>query len=161
MLMTNSFSSISSFGQSTIWKFSNSISEMKKFAGRDFEDMLQCTGPCFEGLFPKSVNSGIQDLLFIMACWHTLAKLHVHTEDSLDNFQGLTTMFTKQIQYFAKKICPHFETVETPSECATSICAEAARVRKCKPRHFHSSSNLTQTNLTSGRTRTLPRKEVL
>ncbi len=140
MLMTNSFRSISSFGQSTIWKFSNSISEMKKFAGRDFEDMLQCTGPCFEGLFPKSVNSGIQDLLFIMACWHTSAKLCVHMEDSLDNFRGLTTTFTKQIWYFAKKICPHFETVETPSECATSICAEAARVRKCKPRHFHSSS---------------------
>jgi len=138
MLMTPSFRSISSFGQSTIQKFSNSVSEMKKFAGRDFEDVLQCTGPCFEGLFPKSVNSGIQDLLFIMACWHASAKLRLHTEDSLDSFQGLTTTFTKQIQYFANKICLHFEMVETPSKCATSMCAEAARVRKRKPRCSHS-----------------------
>jgi len=138
--MTPSFRSVSSFGQSTIQKFSNSVSEMKKFAGRDFEDVLQCAGPCFEGLFPKSVDSRIQDLLFIMACWHALAKLRLHTEDSLDSFQGLTTAFTKQIRYFANKICPHFDLVETPSECATSIRAEAVRVRKCKLRHSHSTS---------------------
>jgi hypothetical protein len=138
--MTPSFHSVSSFGWSTIWKFSNSVSEMKKFAGRDFEDVLQCAGPCFEGLFPKSVDSGIQDLLFIMACWHTLAKLHLYTEDSLDSFRGLTTVFTKQIWYFANKICPHFDMVKTPSECATSIRTEAARVRKRKPRHSHLTS---------------------
>jgi hypothetical protein len=94
MLMTNSYCNVSSFGCSTICKFSNSISEMKKFAARDFEDVLQCAGLCFKGLFPCSVDSQIQDLLFVMVCWHAFAKLQLRTDNSLDVFRGLTTAFT-------------------------------------------------------------------
>ena len=106
---------------------------MRKFAGRDFEDVLQCAGPCFEGLFPKSVDSKIQDLLFVMACWHASAKLRLHTEKTLNVFRGLTSAFTKEIRHFANKICPRFKTVETPSESATSLRAEATRIKKGKP----------------------------
>ena len=106
---------------------------MKKFAGRDFEDVLQCAGPCFEGLFPKSVDSKIQDLLFVMTCWHASAKLRLHTEKSLDIFRGLTRTFTKEIRHFANKICPQFNTIETPSESAASLRAEASRTKKGKP----------------------------
>jgi hypothetical protein len=86
MLMTSSFCKVSSFGHLTICKFSNSVSEMKKLAGRDFEDILQYAGPCFEGLFPCSVDSQIQDLLFTMVSWHAFAKLRLHTNNSLDVF---------------------------------------------------------------------------
>jgi hypothetical protein len=130
MLMTNSYRNVSSFGRSTIRKFSNSVSEMKKFAGRDFEDVLQCAGPCFEGLFPRSVDSQIQDLLFVLACWHAFAKLRLHTDNSLDVFRGLTTAFTRQIRQFSNKVCPKFQTVETPSERAAIIRAEATKVKK-------------------------------
>jgi len=128
--MTGSYRKISSFGRSTIRKFSNSVSEMKKFAARDFEDVLQCAGPCFEGLFPRSVDSQIQDLLFIMACWHAFAKLRLHTDSSLDVFRGLTAAFTWQIRHFANKVCPKFDTVETPSERAAIIRADATRAKK-------------------------------
>jgi hypothetical protein len=102
---------------------------MKKLAGRDFENILQCAGPCFEGLFPHSVNLQIQDLLFTMASWHAFAKLRLHTDNSLNVFRGLTTAFTLQIQHFANKVCPKFDTVQTPSECAAIICAKAAKVK--------------------------------
>jgi hypothetical protein len=103
---------------------------MKKFAGRDFEDVLQCAGPCFERLFPRPVDSQIQDLLFLMACWHASAKLRLHTETSLNLFRGMTTAFTRQIRQFANNVCPKFDTVETPSESAASVRADALRIKK-------------------------------
>lgn len=123
------FHSVPAFGRSTIRSFKNNVSEMKKLAGRDFEDVFQCAGPCFEGLFPKTVDRKIQDLLFTAACWHASAKLRLHTETSLGIFRGLTRAFTKQIRYFANKICPQFSTVQTPSEAATAMRAEAARLK--------------------------------
>jgi len=128
-----SFCKVSSFRRSTIRKFSNNISEMKKFAGRDFEDVLQCAGPFFEGLFPKSVDSKIQDLLFVMMCWHASAKLWLHIEKTLDIFHELTTTFTKEIRHFALKICPQFDAIETPFESAAKLYAEATRIKKGKP----------------------------
>ena len=125
-----SFRKVSSFGRSTIRNFSNNISEMKKFTARDFEDVLQCAEPCFEGLFLKSVDSKIQDLLFVMACWHASAKLWLHTEKTLHVFHGMTATFTKEIQHFANKICPQFDMIETPSEFATNLHAEATRIKK-------------------------------
>ncbi|KAG6808398.1 hypothetical protein H0H92_004278 [Tricholoma furcatifolium] len=121
---------ISTFGRSTIRKFSNNVSEMKKLAGRDFEDILQCAGPCFEGFFRRKIDSKIQDLLFIAAAWHASAKLRVHTDNTLDIFRGLTREFTRQIQYFATQICPHFDTIATPAEAATSLRAAAAKMKK-------------------------------
>jgi hypothetical protein len=103
---------------------------MKKFTSRDFEDVLQCAGPCFEWLFPHPIDSQIQDLLFLMACWHASAKLRLHTEISLNLFQGMTTAFTRQICQFANNVCPKFDTVETPSESATSVRADALHIEK-------------------------------
>ena len=37
----NRFRQISTFGQFTIRRFHNNVSEMKKLAARDFEDILQ------------------------------------------------------------------------------------------------------------------------
>ncbi|KAG6808360.1 hypothetical protein H0H92_004378, partial [Tricholoma furcatifolium] len=121
---------ISTFGRSTIRKFSNNVSEMKKLAGRDFEDILQCAGPCFEGFFRRKIDSKIQDLLFIAAAWHASAKLRVHTDNSLDTFRGLTREFTQQLRYFATQICPHFDTIATPAEAAASLRATAAKMKK-------------------------------
>jgi hypothetical protein len=65
-------------------------------------------------------------------CWHASAKLQLHTEKTLTVFRGLTAAFTKEIQYFANKICPQFNTIETPSESAAGLRAEAARIKKGK-----------------------------
>lgn len=36
------------FGADTIRRFSNNVSELKKFAARDFEDLLQVSSACYE-----------------------------------------------------------------------------------------------------------------
>ena len=41
LILACRYRSISAFGRSTIRKFSNDVSAMKKLAGRDFEDLLQ------------------------------------------------------------------------------------------------------------------------
>jgi hypothetical protein len=41
----------------------------------------------------------------------------------------LTTAFTWQICNFVNKVCPKFDTVQTPSEHATIIHAEATKVK--------------------------------
>ncbi|KAG6808669.1 hypothetical protein H0H92_003308 [Tricholoma furcatifolium] len=124
------FRKVPTFGRSTIRRFSNNVSEMKKLAGRDFEDILQCAGPCFEGLFPRKTDRHIQDFLFIIACWHASAKLRLHTDSTLDVFRGLTQSFTRAIRHFSLKICPQFDTIQTPSEYAATMRAKAAKTKK-------------------------------
>ena len=44
MLMSpNRFRQVPTFGRFTIWRFHNNVSEMKKLAARDFEDILQAS----------------------------------------------------------------------------------------------------------------------
>ncbi|KAF8954730.1 hypothetical protein BDZ97DRAFT_1765812 [Flammula alnicola] len=47
---------ISTFGHGTICKFAVNSSEIKKLAARDFEDLLQCALPAFEGLLAEPHN---------------------------------------------------------------------------------------------------------
>jgi hypothetical protein len=139
---------ISAFGRSTIRKFRNDVSAMKKLAGRDFEDLLQvcnlswssispcnsserkCAMPCFEGLFPQSCEKTILDLLFMLATWHALAKLRLHTTSSLSFFEQCTKLLGRVIRKFHDRICPRYETHDTPQEAATKLRHDAARTAK-------------------------------
>jgi hypothetical protein len=96
-----SFQQLPTFGPDTIRRFLNNVSELKRLAARDFEDLLQvsynletaqasadigslkCTIPAFEGLLPEPHNSNILRLLFVCAHWHGLAKLCMHTDQTL------------------------------------------------------------------------------
>ncbi|KAF8173647.1 hypothetical protein BJ912DRAFT_824715, partial [Pholiota molesta] len=49
-LLNQRYRQIPTFGRDTIRKFNNNVSGMKKLAARDFEDLLQCAIPAFEGL---------------------------------------------------------------------------------------------------------------
>ncbi|KAG6838659.1 hypothetical protein C0991_009889 [Blastosporella zonata] len=73
------------FGRDTICKFSHDIASMKKLAARDYEDILQCSIPAFEGLLPEPHNKILLDLYFELATWHGLAKLKMHTETTLED----------------------------------------------------------------------------
>ncbi|KAG2051821.1 hypothetical protein BDR06DRAFT_983417 [Suillus hirtellus] len=93
-IINERFHSIPSFGQG-------------QRVARHFEDMLQCTIPTFEGLFPGEHDSIIRVLLFRMAEWHALAKMHLHSDDTihlLDQFHACT--------------CSAFQTTELPSKMA-------------------------------------------
>jgi hypothetical protein len=117
------------------------MSEMKKLAARDFEDLLQvgtiytvhqwqstnqeykCAIPVFDGLLPEPHNSTIMRLLFTCAHWHGLAKLRMHTDITLSILDKETVRIGTEFRAFAAKTCPSFKTRE--------LCREAeARKRR-------------------------------
>lgn len=89
---------------------------MKKLAARDFEDLLQCSLPVFEGLFEEPHNKIILDLLFSLAIWHSLAKLRMHNDSTLKHFEDETQTIGKQLRHFKQTTCSAFRTRELPSE---------------------------------------------
>ncbi|KJA25614.1 hypothetical protein HYPSUDRAFT_108969, partial [Hypholoma sublateritium FD-334 SS-4] len=126
------YRAVPTFGRSTIRKFTENASAMKKLAARDYEDLLQCAIPVFEGLLDEPHNTNILSLLFTYAEWHTLAKLRMHTDDTLGWLDESTRELGAQIRKFARHTCPCFDTVELPAE-------EAARVRR-RTRRSHNST---------------------
>ena len=72
--------------------------------------------PVFEGLLPEEFNVIVLDLLFELVQWLSLALLRQHTETTLSTFEAATTSLGNQVRTFMTKVCPHFETRDTPRE---------------------------------------------
>ncbi|KAF8238212.1 hypothetical protein L208DRAFT_1243269, partial [Tricholoma matsutake] len=107
---------VPTFGQDMICKFSNNASAMKKLAAWDFEDLLQCAMAIFEGLMPDQHNNIILDLLFELMTWHSLAKLQLHTESTLQALDSSTTQLSSILQQFQSVMCAAYMTHELTSE---------------------------------------------
>ncbi|KIY50698.1 hypothetical protein FISHEDRAFT_38882, partial [Fistulina hepatica ATCC 64428] len=110
------FRLIPMFGWDTICCFANNASEMKKLAARDFEDLLQCSIPAFEGLLPEPHNKGLMVLLYRTAEWHGFTKLRLHTDMTLSYLNDLTKEFGHLMHQFCSMTCTEFEMVELPQE---------------------------------------------
>ncbi|KAF7298603.1 hypothetical protein MIND_00807400 [Mycena indigotica] len=108
------------FGIDTIRRFATNASEMKKLSARDFEDLLQCAIPVFEGLFSlpdtDEHNSCILKLLYRLAEWHGYAKLRMHTDQTLDHLDMLTSQLGTLMRNFQQTTCTAFKTKELPRE---------------------------------------------
>ena len=89
---------------------------MKKLAGRDLEDLLQCAIPVFEQLLPEPHNNHVMKLLFRTAEWHGLAKLRMHTEATLARLEQVTTDLGHLMRDFRDKTCAEFNTTELSHE---------------------------------------------
>ncbi|KAK7458854.1 hypothetical protein VKT23_009864 [Stygiomarasmius scandens] len=103
---------------------------MKQIVARDFEDILQCCPSVFAGLFPPEIDVPVQDLLFVMATWHALAKLRLHSETSLKAFEGATRELGIQLRRFKKEVCDTMTTTETPGEKTKRQRREAQEAEK-------------------------------
>ncbi|KIJ65337.1 hypothetical protein HYDPIDRAFT_28047, partial [Hydnomerulius pinastri MD-312] len=103
---------VPSFGRDTIRRFSRNSSDMKRMTAHDFEDLLQCALPVFEGLLPEPHNSSVLRLLFLLCRWHGLAKLWMHTDETLQVMDGVTQALGNAIRAFAADTCPEFATKE-------------------------------------------------
>ncbi|KAJ7195888.1 hypothetical protein GGX14DRAFT_674069 [Mycena pura] len=123
---------VPTFGRSTIRRFRNNVSEMKKFAARDFEDLLQCAQPVFENLFPEPFNTLVLDLLGSMATWHAYAKMRLHTDSTLYSFKKATTSLGRVSREFSKQTA-NLKTRELPKE-------SAARQKRRKKSNRHGTS---------------------
>ena len=127
------FRKVAPFGRSTIRKFLHNVSDLSKLAAHDYEDILQCIIPCIEGLIPSSHNETILDLLYVIAYWHSLAKLRMHTDSSLQEFRQVTTLLGEGLRYFADETCQHFQTFETDKEYQARNWTTARRLAKLPP----------------------------
>src|ERR1700741_2407910 len=104
-----------------------------KLAARDYEDILQCCIPCFEGLLPSPHNETILDLLYVLNYWHSLAKLRMHTDSTLQIFRQTTTLLADSLRYFAIETCRHFNTFETDKEYRARNRATARQLVRAPP----------------------------
>lgn len=79
------------------------------------DNNIQCILPALDGLLPAEQGSGILDLIFVMGCWHSYAKLRLHTEDTLTSFEQITVHLGVLLRQFATE-CRSIKTVELPRE---------------------------------------------
>ncbi|KAK2467956.1 hypothetical protein APHAL10511_000251 [Amanita phalloides] len=117
---------ISPFGRGTIRRFHSNASAMKKLAGRDFEDLLQCAIPVFEGLLDPQYDKIIRELLFELATWHALAKLRLHTETTIRSLEHSTVRLGMAIRHFESDVCSQIKTYSLPPD-------DGARSRRRRP----------------------------
>ena len=101
------------------------MADMKKLGARDFEDLLQCSIPVFEGLLPPQCDAQVQQLLFIFAQWHGLAKLRRHTTETLKIMKKITTKLGSELRSFAE-LTKTMNVRETPDEYARRKRRQAA-----------------------------------
>ena len=74
--------------------------------------------PAFEGLFPAGHNSIVWNILFRPVHWHALAKLRLHTDESLALLDEVTCLLDWQLRRFQDFTCRGFNMLELPSETA-------------------------------------------
>ncbi|KAF7327131.1 hypothetical protein MKEN_00289800 [Mycena kentingensis (nom. inval.)] len=122
------FRKILPFGRATIRRFTGNVSEMKKLAARDFEDILQCLLPVAQGLF-GDFDELVQQLVFQFQVWHAFAKLRLHTSATIERFQDATTALCATIRKFARDTAG-VDTRELPREQAAQARQAAAKAAK-------------------------------
>ncbi|TEB40253.1 hypothetical protein FA13DRAFT_1572898, partial [Coprinellus micaceus] len=137
------------YGRDTIRKFPLNVSQMKRKAARDFEDLLQesgllmafvekhrmtsasykqCAIACFDSLLPEPHNTRLMSLLFVCAQWHALAKLRLHNDFTLALLDYTTTQLGAKMRLFNRDTCMKVPTKELPREAE-------ARARKVTGDH--------------------------
>ncbi|KAF8834345.1 hypothetical protein BDN67DRAFT_992684 [Paxillus ammoniavirescens] len=107
---------VPTFGHDTVCCFRRNVSEMKKMAACDFEDLLQCAIPVFAGLFPGPHHSQILKLMFLLGHWHGLARLRMHTDKTLNILESVTKHLGDELCKFVSETCPAFSAKELRRE---------------------------------------------
>jgi hypothetical protein len=74
--------------------------------------------PTFDSLLKDTHNAMVLTLLYCLAEWHTLAKLHMHTENTLTYLEELTTRIGKKLHNFQDQSLQSFKCQELPKETA-------------------------------------------
>lgn len=96
-------------------------------------------------------------LLFVLAKWHSLAKLRLHTDHTLDLMDNLTTELGDQFRTFETGTCFAIKTKELPREYQARKRREARRkanlaVKTGSKRRKLNTDSATATGAASGET---------
>lgn len=112
------------------------VSELHQLAGRDYEDLLQatllskiigirtkyvfqCSLPAFAGLFVDvslQLQETVDDVLYTLTNWHSLAKLAVHTDSTLMALTKATEDLGNRLRLFSDVSKKKIDTYKTPRE---------------------------------------------
>lgn len=76
----------------------------------------KCAIPVFEGLLPEPHNTTVLNLLFIIAHWHSLAKLRMHTDVTIQRLDDLTSDLGYHLRRFESETCSAYHTYELKRE---------------------------------------------
>ena len=76
----------------------------------------QCAIPVFDALLPEPHNRDVLILLFTCAHWHALAKLRMHTDETLTLLDKVTAGLGRHLRHFQLKTCAAFNTRELKRE---------------------------------------------
>jgi hypothetical protein len=105
----------------------------------------QCAIPVFDGLLPEPHNNAILRLLFTCAHWHGLAKLRMHTSDTLNIFDDATRQIGAEFRVFKATTCPAFETRELDRERDARLRSRLKKGEADKPSAKAPSAHLPKT----------------
>lgn len=87
--------------------------------------------PVVEGLLPEPHNKQLLTLLYCLAEWHALAKLRMHTDQTLAQLEESTVVLGKEMRFFRKSSTTAWTCKELPSETAArGRRAERKRARE-------------------------------
>ncbi|KAJ6556218.1 hypothetical protein B0H19DRAFT_1152200, partial [Mycena capillaripes] len=95
------FRKIPTFGRSTIRRFHANVSEMKKMAARDFEDILQV----------RTISLHYSNNIHENSC-----KLRMHSDSTIKSFRIVTAELGSQARHFHKTTSKKYVTYELPAE---------------------------------------------
>ncbi|KAJ3512195.1 hypothetical protein NMY22_g15405 [Coprinellus aureogranulatus] len=132
--LNSRFRQMPTFGRDTIRRFSKNVSDRKQFGAREYEDLLQCAIPAFEGLLPDEHGDRVQHLLYTLATWHGFAKLRMHTDQSLDALDSWTTILGEDARAFTTMTCDSFETRKLKKEYEARVRGVARKKSSKAPK---------------------------
>ncbi|KAJ3524523.1 hypothetical protein NMY22_g10961 [Coprinellus aureogranulatus] len=124
---------VPTFGRDTIRRFPSRVSLLKQMAARNYEDLLRCAVPVFEGLFPGDHDQRVQNLLYTLGHWHGLAKCWMHSDFSLEILDQWTTFLGEEARTFVQLTCAEFETQELKREFEARKRSQARKSKSKRP----------------------------
>jgi hypothetical protein len=91
--------------------------------------MNQCARAAFDGLLPDPHDGILMALLQSCAEWHALAKLRMHTEETLSLLETQTTILAARFERFIDTTCSFYDTKETNKEQRARLRRSAKNTR--------------------------------
>ncbi|KAF8427567.1 hypothetical protein L210DRAFT_3652625 [Boletus edulis BED1] len=118
------FTVVPPFGVDGIRAFPDDVADTSQCPAWYFEDVLQCSMPVLEGLLPPIHEDVVQTLLFCLAEWQALAKLRLHTDDTLTLLHQALRRLGAQVRKFQHVTCTTYQAKELPQEMAQRVRRE-------------------------------------
>ncbi|KAL0565557.1 hypothetical protein V5O48_016464 [Marasmius crinis-equi] len=135
-IINERFRRVPTFDNGVIRHFANNVTKMRKFAFRDFEDVIQCSLPCFEGLLPDVHNQIMLDLLWDFNAIIAYVSLRIHTDSTVASLESTMTEYGVSLRRFVNTTCKAYDTTEIPEEaekrCLAAVNCENRRRKEGK-----------------------------